>query len=71
MNIEIIERRSAPGWVVHMDRLQVNFNSLEQARAFVDRLQARINAPHPWPQPAARQKKVRTGAARPLVASVD
>ncbi|WP_439821333.1 hypothetical protein ACSPX5_07605 [Pseudomonas sp. HLG18] len=54
MKIEIIQRHSPDGWVVHMDRLQVRFNSLEQARAFVDQLQARIDAPHPWPQPVVQ-----------------
>ncbi|MDI2143629.1 MULTISPECIES: hypothetical protein [unclassified Pseudomonas] len=71
MNIEIIERRSPHGWVVHMDRLQVNFNSLEQARAFVGQLRARIDAPHTWPQPTARKAGVPMDAARPSVASVD
>ncbi|WP_454835607.1 hypothetical protein [Pseudomonas lini] len=49
MNINIKEERTTHGWVVHMDALAVNFNSLEAAKEFVGQLKARIEAPHVWP----------------------
>jgi len=49
MIIEITEKRTSHGWAVHMDALEVNFNSMEEAKAFVDQLKARIDAPHIWP----------------------
>ncbi|NWB29644.1 hypothetical protein [Pseudomonas gingeri] len=55
MNIEITEGRAGHGWIVHMDDQAVNFNSLEQATAFVDQLKARIEAPHVWPVAAGRE----------------
>ena len=55
MRIEIMEKPTVHGWVVCLDALQVNFNSLEEAQAFVDQLKARIDAPRAWPvsRPAA------------------
>lgn len=52
MNIGIKEKQTTHGWVVHMDALEVNFNTLEEANAFVGQLQARIDAPHRWPNSA-------------------
>jgi hypothetical protein len=49
MIIDIEEKRTIHGWVVHMDALAVNFNSLEEANAFVGQLKSRIDAPHRWP----------------------
>lgn len=55
MNIGITQTRTPHGWVVQMDDLAVNFNSLEQANAFVGQLKARIAAPHVWPGAAGRE----------------
>ena len=49
MIIDIKEERTTHGWVVQMDALKVNFNSLEAAKVFVGQLKARIEAPHEWP----------------------
>lgn len=49
MIIDITEKPANHCWVVCMDALQVNFNSLEEAQAFVGQLKARIKAPHVWP----------------------
>ncbi|MGH8387353.1 MAG: hypothetical protein ACRESJ_17990 [Pseudomonas sp.] len=49
MIIDITEKPASHCWVVCMDALEVNFNSLDGARAFVDQLKARIEAPHAWP----------------------
>jgi hypothetical protein len=54
MNIEITEIGVPHHWVVHMDDFEVNFNSQEQADAFVSQLKARIAAPHAWPGAAGR-----------------
>lgn len=49
MIIEITEKQTSHCWAVHMDALQVSFNSLEDAKVFVGQLKARIDAPHVWP----------------------
>ncbi|QQZ44910.1 hypothetical protein IF690_15190 [Pseudomonas sp. SK3(2021)] len=49
MIIDITEKPTGHGWVVHMDALEVSFSSLEAATAFVGQLRARIDAPHAWP----------------------
>ncbi|CAI8702274.1 hypothetical protein [Pseudomonas chlororaphis] len=49
MIIDITEKPAGHGWVVHMDALEVDFDSLEAATAFVGQLRARIDAPHAWP----------------------
>lgn len=49
MIIDITEKPASHCWVVCMDALQVNFNSLGEAQAFVGQLKARIEAPHVWP----------------------
>jgi hypothetical protein len=49
MNIDIKKKQTTHGWVVHMDALEVSFNTQEEANAFVGQLQARIDAPHRWP----------------------
>ncbi len=36
-------------WKVKLDRHAVSFRSEAEARQFVQQLQARVNAPHPWP----------------------
>lgn len=51
MIIDITEKPTSHCWVVRMDALEVNFNSLGQAQAFVGQLKARIDAPHAWPIP--------------------
>ena len=52
MIIDITETPASHCWVVCMDALQVNFNSLGEAQAFVGQLMARIQAPHVWPSGA-------------------
>ena len=49
MNIKITERQAPHGWVVHLDDWEVSFKHQQTAQDFVDRLQARIDAPHVWP----------------------
>ncbi|WP_207284569.1 hypothetical protein [Pseudomonas sp. FW300-N2A2] len=51
MIIDITEKPASHCWVVCMDALEVNFNSLSEAQAFVGQLKARIEAPHAWPIP--------------------
>jgi hypothetical protein len=55
MIIDIEDKRTIHGWVVRMDALAVNFNSLEEANAFVGQLKARIDAPHSWPNTAGQR----------------
>lgn len=52
MIIDITEKPVNHCWVVCMDTLKVNFNSLGEAQAFVGQLTARIEAPHVWPSSA-------------------
>ncbi|MBO1537311.1 hypothetical protein [Pseudomonas sp. OA65] len=52
MIIRIEERQPGASWMVRLDALCVGFKSLEQAQAFTRTLQARIDAPHVWPQGA-------------------
>jgi hypothetical protein len=61
MFIEITEKPASHRWGVCIDALEVNFNSLAQAQAFVDQLKARIEAPHVWPNArdsAARASRI-------------
>ncbi|MGF6092663.1 hypothetical protein [Pseudomonas sp. 18173] len=51
MIIDITEKPTSHCWVVRMDALEVNFNNLSEAQAFVGQLKARIEAPHAWPIP--------------------
>ncbi|OIN53152.1 hypothetical protein [Pseudomonas costantinii] len=69
MNIEITKARTLPCWVVHLDDLAVNFNSLEQANAFVAQLNVRIAAPHVWPHAGPREIFERTLAPRQVAAA--
>ncbi|WP_082557615.1 MULTISPECIES: hypothetical protein [unclassified Pseudomonas] len=57
MIIDITEQPASHCWVVCMDALQVNFNSLCEAQAFVGLLKARIEAPHIWPSVADLAKE--------------
>lgn len=70
MNIEITERQAPHVWVVHLDGWDVNFRSVNAAKDFVDVLQARINAPHMWPN-ACAQTPTRPVAVRRMGASVE
>jgi hypothetical protein len=49
MIIDITEKPTNHCWVVRLDAFKVNFNSQEEAQAFVGLLKARIEAPHVWP----------------------
>jgi hypothetical protein len=53
MIIDIKEKPTSHCWVVCMDALKVNFNTLGEAQAFVGLLTARIEAPHVWPSGAS------------------
>ncbi|WP_041474847.1 hypothetical protein [Pseudomonas sp. UW4] len=53
MIIDIKEKPASHCWVVCMDALKVNFNTLGEAQAFVGLLTARIEAPHVWPSGAS------------------
>lgn len=53
MIIDIKEKPTSHCWVVCMDALEVNFNNLGEAEAFVGQLKARIEAPHVWPTPSS------------------
>lgn len=70
MNIEITERQAPHVWVVHLDGWVVSFRSVKTAQDFVDVLQARINAPHMWPN-AYAQTPTRPVAVRRMGASVE
>jgi len=37
-------------WLVKLNNYQVTFSSAEQAKAFVDKLKSRIEAPHVLPR---------------------
>ncbi|MGE8337959.1 hypothetical protein [Pseudomonas laurylsulfatiphila] len=53
MIIDIKAKPASHCWVVCMDALKVNFNTLGEAQAFVGQLTARIEAPHVWPSGAS------------------
>ncbi|MDH4656820.1 hypothetical protein [Pseudomonas sp. BN606] len=42
--------RDQPGWTVRLDFCAVNFRSRAEAQSFVERLQARLSAPHQLPE---------------------
>lgn len=63
MNIEISATAAPHGWIVSLDDWQVSFDQLEDAQAFVRRLKARLDAPHPWPLASER-----TGFGQPTPA---
>lgn len=65
MFIDITEKPAARCWVVCMDALEVNFNSLGEAQAFVGQLKARIEAPHVWPSSPGPAGESRQMPARP------
>lgn len=46
MNVFIEQHPRQDRWWVHLDVWEVSFRSLDEATAFVDRLNARLNAPH-------------------------
>jgi hypothetical protein len=71
MNIEITKTRESHCWVVHLDDLAVNFNSLEQASTFVAQLKARIAAPHTWPCTDRREIFERTQPPRQVAAAIE
>lgn len=47
--IKIEVASTTEGWVVWMDAWCVKFRSYVEAEAFMERLEGRINAPHPQP----------------------
>ncbi|MFK8329874.1 hypothetical protein M2D63_007665 [Pseudomonas sp. BJa5] len=62
MNVYIEDHPRQDRWWVHLDVWMVSFRSLDEASAFVDRLNARISAPHSfapmqdrtrWPLPVS------------------
>ncbi|WP_376779359.1 hypothetical protein [Pseudomonas lopnurensis] len=50
MKIDIENTSGETGCKVRLDGQEVRFTSEAQAKAFVQRLQARLQAPHPLPQ---------------------
>ncbi|KGU82594.1 hypothetical protein E3Z27_11625 [Pseudomonas mediterranea] len=50
MIIRLEERQAEKRWVVHLDAWCIGFRSVDEALAFTRTLQARIDAPHAWPQ---------------------
>ncbi|ANY86564.1 MULTISPECIES: hypothetical protein [Pseudomonas] len=46
MNVYIEENADQHRWCVHMDQWQVGFRTPDEAEQFVERLIARLNAPH-------------------------
>lgn len=71
MNIKITEKHAPHGWVVHMDDWDVGFMSLKAAQEFVEVLEARINAPHEWPNAFAQPLPARPVTARRISVSVE
>lgn len=62
MIIDIREKPRSHRWVVWMDDIEVPFDSKGDAQIFVDRLRARIDAPHVWPR-GVGAKAVKTRVA--------
>ncbi|MDZ3991864.1 hypothetical protein [Pseudomonas sp. Teo4] len=46
MNVYVEKKDGENRWWVHMDAWYVSFNTCSEAEHFVDRLNARLNAPH-------------------------
>ncbi len=46
MNVYIENNPRQNRWWVHLDIWMVSFRSIDEATAFVDRLNTRLNAPH-------------------------
>lgn len=49
MKVEINPAQGKAGWEVKLDTCAVSFRSHEEAEAFAERLQARLDAPHTLP----------------------
>jgi hypothetical protein len=49
MKVEIEQIQGKAGWEVRLGTCAVSFRSQEEAVAFVERLQARLDAPHYLP----------------------
>jgi hypothetical protein len=49
MKVEIEEVDGASCWLVKLDTCELHFKSRAEAEAFAERLQARLDAPHPLP----------------------
>ncbi|TWC40083.1 hypothetical protein FBY03_10325 [Pseudomonas sp. SJZ079] len=56
MNISIhpLNQADGPCWQVSFAKHSVTFRSENQARQFVATLEARLQAPHPWPNRTQR-----------------
>lgn len=48
--IKALARSREGQWQVQLDQQAVNFRSESEARAFVDKLQSRLQAPHQLPE---------------------
>lgn len=46
MNVFIEQHPRQDRWWVHLDAWEVSFRSIDEATVFVDRLNARLSAPH-------------------------
>ncbi|HYQ38334.1 MAG TPA: hypothetical protein VER09_05285 [Pseudomonas sp.] len=49
MKVEIQEVEDSSCWLVRVDVCELRFKSRAEAEAFAERLQARLDAPHPLP----------------------
>lgn len=50
MKIELEKIGSDAVWMVLLGSCRVRFSSRNEAQAFIEQLQARLNAPHHWPR---------------------
>jgi hypothetical protein len=71
MIIEVSQKQVNHGWAVQLDALEVNFNSLEEAQAFVAQLKARIDAPHAWPSTTGHKALTGSTPVRRAVCAVE
>jgi formylglycine-generating enzyme required for sulfatase activity len=55
MLIRIEEGNHDNHWIVRLDDYPVTCRNWHEAKAFADRMQSRIDAPHPLPQRTARR----------------
>ena len=49
MKVEIVEVEGSSCWLVKLGTCEVSFKSRAEAEAFAERLQTRLDAPHPLP----------------------
>lgn len=57
MLIRIEEGSHDNHWIVRLDEYPVTCRNWQEAKAFADRMQSRIDAPHPLPWRSAQQSR--------------